>query len=226
MNEFNGFKVSDSVFEQLSFKTEPKKTESSSLGQADFLQLLITQLKNQDPLSPMDNTAFVAQLAQFSTVQGVEDLNKNFVSMNNSLKSNQAIQASALVGHTVFVDTPTARLNNAGEILGSITIDKATDDTLLNIFNSSGVLVRQELLGRQDPGELRFAWDGRNEAGESQPPGLYRFEALGLADGETSGLVTTLGANVNSVTIGLNGDMTLNVDGVGPLGIGAVKEIL
>ena len=53
----------------------------------------------------MDNTAFVAQLAQFSTVQGVEDLNSNFISMNNSLKSNQAIQASALVGHTVFVDT-------------------------------------------------------------------------------------------------------------------------
>ena len=226
MNEINGFKVSGSAYEALSFKKEPAKAENSSLGQADFLTLLITQLENQSPLTPQDNTAFVAQLAQFSTLQGIEDLNSNFVSMNGSLKSSQAIQASALVGHTVFVDTPTARLNNAGEILGSITIDKATDDTLLNIFDSNGVLVRQELLGRQDPGELRFAWDGRNEAGESQPPGLYHFEALGLIEGATSGLVTTLGANVNSVTIGLNGDMTLNVDGVGPLGIDAVKEIL
>ena len=104
MNEINGFKVSGSAYEALSFKQEPAKAESNSLGQADFLTLLITQLENQSPLTPQDNTAFVAQLAQFSTLQGIEDLNSNFVSMNGSLKSSQAIQASALVGHTVLVE--------------------------------------------------------------------------------------------------------------------------
>jgi flagellar basal-body rod modification protein FlgD len=226
MNEINGFRVSDSVFEQLSLKKEAPKKENEALGQADFLQLLITQLENQDPLAPQDNTEFVAQLAQFSTLQGIENLNTNFVSMNSSLKSNQAIQASALVGHTVFVNTSTARLTTAGEIIGSIEVDQPLDDTLVNIYDSRGLLVRQDLLGPQDAGEIRFGWDGRNEAGESLPEGVYRFEALGVVDGDTVALPTTLGANVNSVTISASGDMTLNVDGVGPLSISQVKEIL
>ena len=223
MNEINGFKVSGSAYEALSFKKEPAKAENSSLGQADFLTLLITQLENQSPLTPQDNTAFVAQLAQFSTLQ---DLNSNFVSMNGSLKSSQAIQASALVGHTVLVEASTARLASGGEIMGTITIDEPVDDTLLNIYNPAGVLVRQELLGRQDAGDITFGWDGRDSAGTSLAPGIYRFEALGLREDETVGLATAMGANVNSVTIGANGEMTLNVDGIGPLGISAVKEIL
>jgi flagellar basal-body rod modification protein FlgD len=226
MSEINGFKVSGSAFEALSFKQEPAKAGNDALGQADFLTLLITQLENQSPLSPQDNTAFVAQLAQFSTLQGIENLNNNFVSMNGSLKSSQAIQASALVGHTVLVNASTARLANGGEIMGTITLDEPVDDTLVNIYNPAGVLVRQELLGRQDAGDITFGWDGRDAAGTSLPAGIYRFEALGLRDGETVGLATALGANVNSVTIGANGEMTLNVDGIGPLGISAVKEIL
>jgi flagellar basal-body rod modification protein FlgD len=225
MQEINGFKVSDNVFEQLSLK-KPDEKKSSELGRGDFMKLLIAQLENQDPLSPQDNTAFVAQLAQFSTLDGIEKLNGSFETMNSGLKSNQAIQASALVGHTVFVNAPTSRLRQGGEILGSITVDKPTDGLLLNIYDSHGLLVRQDNLGAQDPGELRFGWDGRNEAGQSLPPGVYRFEALGQVEGETVGLQTTLSANVNSVTIGANGDMTLNVDGVGPLSISAVKEIL
>lgn len=225
MQEINGFKVSDSVFEALSFKKEtPKKGDSLERG--DFLQLMMAQLKNQDPLSPEKGSEFVAQLAQFSTVQGVQDLNTNFQTMTASLKSSQALQASALVGHTVFVDSPTARLSNTGEILGSVTVEKPTDDTLINIYDSRGLLVRQELLGPQDPGEIRFAWDGRTDAGESLPAGLYRFEALGRVDGENVGLKTTLGANVNSVTIGAGGELLLNVDGVGPKQVSDVKEIL
>ncbi len=225
MQEINGFKVSDSVFDSLSFKKEaPKKNDSLEKG--DFLQLMMAQLKNQDPLSPEKGSEFVAQLAQFSTVQGVQDLNTNFQSMTSSLKSSQALQASALVGHTVFVDSPTARLSNTGEILGSVTVEKPTADTLLNIYDSRGVLVRQELMGPQDPGEIRFAWDGRTDAGESLPPGLYRFEAVGRVDGENVGLKTTLGANVNSVTIGAGGELMLNVDGVGPKQVSDIKEIL
>ena len=225
MQEINGFQVSDSVFDALSFKKEvPQKTDS--LGKGDFLKLLIAQLKNQDPLSPEKGTEFVAQLAQFSTVQGVQDLNDNFTSMSTNLKSSQALQASSLVGHTVFVDSSTARLTNAGEVFGSINIDQRTQNTALNIYDAGGVLVRQEVLGPQDPGELRFAWDGRDAGGQSLPPGLYRFEALGLRDKQPVGLKTTLGANVNSVTIGPTGELTLNVDGVGPLAVSDIKEIL
>jgi flagellar basal-body rod modification protein FlgD len=225
VQEINGFKVSDSVFEQLSFKKEePEK--KNELGKGDFMELLVAQLKNQDPLNPSEGTEFVAQLAQFSTVQGVQDLNTSFNTMSSNLKSSQAIQASALVGHMVFVDSSTARLSTDGEVYGSITVDEPTDDTLLNIYDARGLLVRQELLGPQDPGEIRFAWDGRNEAGESLPAGVYTFDAVGLREGETLGLKTTLGANVNSVTIGAGGEVTLNVDGVGPKLVTDIKEIL
>ena len=226
MNEINGFKVGNSTYEALSFKKEPEKKENTALGQADFLTLLITQLENQSPLTPQDNTAFVAQLAQFSTLQGIEDLNGNVASMSGNLKSSQAIQASALVGHTVLVDASSARLAAGGEIMGTITVDEPLDDTLVNIYNPAGVLVRQELLGAQQPGDITFGWDGRDASGASLPPGVYRIEALGLRDGETTGLRTAIAANVNSVTIGAGGDLTLNVDGIGPLGISAVKEIL
>lgn len=226
MNEINGFKVSSGAYEALSFRKEPAQDKNESLGQADFLTLLITQLENQDPLAPQDNTAFVAQLAQFSTLQGIEDLNSNFVSMNGSLKSSQAIQASALVGHTVLVDASRARLATGGQIMGTVTVDKPVEDTLLNIYNQAGVLVRQELLGAQEAGDITFAWDGRDADGASLPAGTYRFEALGLREGETVALATALGANVNSVTIGAGGEMTLNVDGIGPLKISAVREIL
>jgi len=225
VQEINGFRVSDSVFEALSAKTETAR-KNDALGRDEFLKLLMAQLENQDPLSPAEGTEFVAQLAQFSVVEGVQDLNDSFEGMNTSLKSNQAIQASALVGHTVIVNSAVARLTTAGEVIGSITVDEPTDDTLLNIYDAQGVLVRQEMLGGLEAGEVRFGWDGRNEAGESLPAGMYRFEALASRDGEVVALKTYLGANVNSVTIGATGDMTLNVDGIGPLSISDVREIL
>ena len=225
MNEINGFKVSSNTYEALSFRKEAPK-DNQALGQNEFLTLLITQLENQNPLSPQDNTAFVAQLAQFSALQGIEDLNRNFVSMSGNLKSSQAIQASALVGHTVLVDGRTARLGPSGEISGSVSVDKPVEGALLNIYNQVGVLVRQEALGAREAGDIRFTWDGRDADGVSLAPGIYQFEALGLRDGETVGLSTALSANVNSVTIAASGEMTLNVDGIGPMQIGAVREIL
>lgn len=226
MNEINGFKVSSGTYEALSFRKEPEKAANKALGQSEFMTLLITQLENQNPLAPQDNTAFVAQLAQFSSLQGIEDLNRNVVSMSGNLKSSQAIQASALVGHTVLVGGDRARLVNGGQIMGKVSVDEPVEDTLLNIYNQAGVLVRQELLGPQEAGDITFAWDGRDADGSSLPAGLYRFEALGLRDRETVALATALSANVNSVTIGAGGEMTLNIDGIGPTQISAVKEIL
>lgn len=225
MSEINGFKVSDSTYEALSLRKEPAK-DSKTLGQNEFMTLLITQLKNQNPLSPQDNTAFVAQLAQFSALQGITDLNSNFVSMSSNLKSSQAIQASALVGHTVLVDAASARLASGGQIAGSVTVDEPVDDMVLNIYDELGLLIRQEVLGAREGGDVRFAWDGRNADGTSLPGGVYRFEALGLRDDTVVALPMALSANVNSVTIDASGEMTLNVDGIGPLQISAVREIL
>ena len=231
MADINGFTVANSVLDKLQLPGEnstaaTEENPNDSLDQADFLKLLVTQLENQNPLQPQEGTEFVAQLAQFSVVQGIGEMNTNFTDMANSFRSSQAIQATAMVGRTVLVPGSTGRLPDGGEILGSVEISQPVDDLLINVYDLNGLVVRQDVVGAQDVGNFRFVWDGRNADGDLVPPGTYRFDAYGLVDDETVGLPMSVSANVNSVTIGRTGEMTLNVDGVGPVSVSAVQEIL
>jgi flagellar basal-body rod modification protein FlgD len=229
MAEINGFRVSNSVLDRLTLpeqSNEQKKQERTELGQADFLDLLITQLENQNPLQPQEGAEFVAQLAQFSMVDGVEQMNRSFAELTSSFKSSQALQATSLVGRTVMVSGDSGRLGAEGVLLGSVEVTEEVDDMLINIYDGFGTLVRQDVVGAQPVGDFRFAWDGLNEEGERVPPGTYRIQASGLVGDETIGLPTAVSANVNSVTIGSAGELSLNVDGVGAVAVSEVKEIL
>jgi len=197
-----------------------------TLGQDSFLKLLITQLKNQNPLDPQDNTAFVAQLAQFSSLQGIQTLNSTVSGLATGMQSSQALQASALVGRSVSVESTKANFTKGSYVQGSIVLPDSTADLQLNIYDSKDKLVFQKDLGAQDSGELPFAWDGTATDGTSLNSGSYRFEALAKDSGKSAALTTNLGANVNSVTIGANQDVILNVDGVGAVALKDVKEIL
>lgn len=199
---------------------------SKALGQDSFLKLLITQLKNQNPLDPQDNTAFVAQLAQFSSLQGIQNLNTTVSSLASGMQSSQALQASALVGRSVSVATNKANLTAGSYIPGTVIVPESTADLNLNIYNSANELVFQKDLGAQKAGDLPFAWNGTATDGTKLPSGSYRFEALAKDRGKSVALATNLGANVNSVTIGANQDVILNVDGVGPVALKDVKDIL
>lgn len=209
-----------------------KKTTTSSssttqaLGQDSFLKLLITQLKNQNPLNPQDNTAFVAQLAQFSSLQGIQNLNSTVTSLASGMQSSQALQASALVGRTVEVESTTAYRAADGTVRGTITLPESTANMQLNIYDSNNQLVLQKDLGSQEAGDIPFAWDGTSSSGTVLPAGTYRFDVL-AKDGKTSTSLTTyLSANVNSVTMGANQAVTLNVNGVGQVALSDVKDIL
>lgn len=197
-----------------------------TLGQDSFLKLLITQLKNQNPLDPQDNTAFVAQLAQFSSLQGIQNLNTTVSSLASGMQSSQALQASALVGRSVSVAATKANLTAGNYVPGTVILPESTADLNLNIYNSANELVFQKDLGAQQAGELPFAWNGTATDGTQLPSGSYRFEALAKDSGKSLALSTYLGANVNSVTIGANQDVILNVDGVGPVALKDVKDIL
>ena len=206
--------------------TSSTASTEQTLGQDAFLQLLITQLKNQNPLDPQDNTAFVAQLAQFSSLQGIQNLNDTVSSLATNLQSSQALQASALVGRSVTVEGDEASYTQGGYVQGSVELPESTANLQLNIYDSSNQLVFTKDLGPQEAGDLPFAWDGSATDGTQLSSGTYRFEAL-ARDGNTSTALTTyMGANVNSVTIGANQDVILNVDGIGPISLSEVKEIL
>ena len=215
--------VLDSISTDNKFAAEPKSNE---LGQDVFLQLMVAQMENQNPLDPQSNSEFVAQLAQFSSVEGLEKLNGNVESLLTSFQSNQAIQASSLVGRTVTVATDYASLVEGGEIGGTFSVPYETSQVTLNIYRATGELISTDDLGGMPAGKTEFSWDGLDDSGEALDSGSYYFEVIADYDGEVLALSTEMEANVDSVTVGANGTMTLNVNGVGPVLLSSVTSIL
>ncbi|BFM11808.1 flagellar hook assembly protein FlgD [Simiduia litorea] len=226
-----------SVLDHLNIGTKnTAKPKSNELGQAQFLELLMVKMQNQDPLNPQDDTAFIAELAQFSELEEMEKLNSNFSNFSSAMMSNQALQASALVGRSVTVPTNSATLQAGNVVSGSADLPAATSDMKINIYGQSGALVESIPLGYQSAGEVVFRWDGmfleangemldwQSSQPEGVPPGAYRFEVMASVDGEPTQLDTALSANVNSVTIGAGGQLTLNLAGIGPVAMSEVKQ--
>lgn len=222
--------TSNSIIDALNKKNDASKTPAANgepeLGQDAFLKLLITQLKNQSPLNPQDNTAFVAQLAQFSSLQGIQNLNSTVTDLSGSLQSSQALQASALVGRTVEVETNKAYLATNGIVRGTVLLENSTPALKMNVYNAKDQLVMTKDLGSAEAGDIPFAWDGAAVDGTKLPAGVYRFEVQASENGKPVGVKTTLGNNVNSVTVGANHTTTLNVDVVGPIPLTDVRNIL
>jgi flagellar basal-body rod modification protein FlgD len=233
MSTVAGTSSSSSVTDNLSItkKTEVKKN-TNELGQAAFLELMITQMNNQNPLSPQDNSEFVAQLAQFSSVEGLERLNTSF----NSFVSNNALQASSLVGRSVTVESEKSSLVKGGIIAGSAELAHSTKNLSISIYDEKGALAQKIPVGEVPKGEMVFRWDGQNmeingklldwEAKEDEAvaAGEYKFVVTADQDGKNEALKTSLSANVNSVTIGENGKLILNLAGIGPVESSKVKQ--
>jgi len=216
-------------------KSAAPAKKSNDLGQDAFLQLMITQMKNQDPLSPQENSEFVAQLAQFSSVQGLEKLNTSFNNFSSSFQSNQALQASSLVGRSVSVESETSILGLGGIISGTVNLPASTSDLNINIYDSKGALAASIPVGSVPKGDTNFRWDGQNievngellewTSGETAlPPDTYTFQVTATQSGKTEQLATSLSANVNSVTLGTDGKIVLNLAGVGPMDVSKVKQ--
>jgi flagellar basal-body rod modification protein FlgD len=198
----------------------------TSLGGTDFLTLMLAQLKNQDPTSPVDSNTFLSQLASLSQVQGITQLNTSFSALSNSLVSNQAMQASSLLGHQALVGSTTATLAGAA-VTGAVQIPQTTSDAVLNISDSSGALVRQIDLGANSSGLANYSWDGKKADGSQAPPGTYKLSAqyAGAASGSTAA-TTYVNGTVQSVTMGAGTTgLTLNVSGLGSVPFANVLQI-
>lgn len=220
--------VGQSVLDQLSAQNGVSSTNnpSSALGKDAFLQLLVTQLKNQDPLSPQDNTAFVAQLAQFSSLEATQNLSTSVNNIASQYQSSQALQASALVGRSVIVDAGSTVVDTTKGMTGSVVVPSSNSGTTIKVYDSKANLVDTIDLGAQDAGTKSFTWDGKGTDGTVQPAGTYSFVATGTADGTGTALATYLPATVNSVTMGVAGaEMTLNLAGGATVGLSKVQTV-
>jgi len=137
---------------------EVTKTKKDSLGQADFLKLMTTQLQNQDPFAPMDNGDFIAQMAQFSTVTGITEINNNLTNIGSKLEPNRIATAAQFLGHSVLVPGKIVSPDENGEIHGVIDLPAGSTDVGLTFTNKRGEVVKTISLGSQDKGLVGFSW--------------------------------------------------------------------
>ncbi|MCF7202200.1 flagellar hook assembly protein FlgD [Pseudomonas oligotrophica] len=225
MTTTSGVSAGSSVLDQYQIGND-REAKGNDLGKNEFLELLVAQLNNQNPLEPQENGEFIGQLAQFSTVEGVEKLNSSMETILSGYQSSQALQASSLVGRKVIVPTERAVVDTSETFKASLVLPTSSSNVFVNVYDSAGTMVNRVNLGQQQAGNVSFMWDGKNSSGDVVPPGTYRFEAQATYDGETKGLYTLLPANVDSVTLGQNGgELMLNLAGVGSIGLSQVQII-
>ena len=171
------------LYQRLGLAVQEEKKDAK-LGQEAFLELMTTQLQNQDPFKPMESGDFLGQIAQFSTVSGIGDLNESFATFAGSLASNQALQASTLVGRSVLATTEFGSLPEEQSFSGVVEITDTATDLNIEILDSSGQVVKQLNLGAQDQGLAQFIWDGIKDDGSKAAPGEYRIQAIADISGE------------------------------------------
>lgn len=209
------------------FAPPPQREARSELGQEDFLTLMITQFRNQDPFEPMDNGEFLGQLAQFSTVSGIESLNGSFEGLAGALRDEQALQAANLVGRTVLADTNIGYFDGSSAVGGAVSLGSAATNVQVDITDASGQLVQRLDLGERAAGTQQFSWDGRNADGELVEPGNYQISSRVIRGQNIESVPSYVRANIESVTLGqFGGAMTLNLAGGESLSLSQVYQII
>ncbi|HHJ35251.1 MAG TPA: flagellar hook assembly protein FlgD [Gammaproteobacteria bacterium] len=181
---------------------------NDELSQTDFIELLVAQVKNQDPSKPMDPSQFMNQLTQSSMVNGINELQKSFDSLATKLSSDQSLQAANLVGRSVLLKSDQGLLATGGSISGQLNLTDRASEVTLNIYNTRGEQVKTLPLGASNSGELQFKWDGFSDDGSVAPAGNYLVTAEALVNGKQQAVEVALESRIDSININKNTDGT------------------
>jgi flagellar basal-body rod modification protein FlgD len=203
----------------------PQKT---NMGQTEFLTLFTTQLKNQDPTDPVKNEAFVAQLAQFSQLEATTSMKDSMNSMVSSMSNDRMLGAASLMGKQVAVPDGPVMVTDTTVSQGTINLPTGADGIQLQVFNSSGILVRSQIMGAQQPGDVTLAWDGMTDGGQPAANGVYRYVANVNSQGVMSKPTVNTYATVTGVTSAgtADGAMLLEVGNGKTVALSSVKRIV
>jgi len=197
----------------------------NDLGQEDFYTLLTTQLSMQDPLNPTTNEDMIAQMTTFSMAEGITELGDKMDQLTATMTSNQALEASSLVGRDVMINSSVSYSDGNG-IDGQIPIQASAQSVRISITDENGQLVKYITKGDQPAGMMDFNWDGTDQDGNPLPPGKYEVNATGLVGGETEEFPVLSYGNVSSVTLGQNGTgLELNLQGLGAITLADVLAV-
>ncbi len=198
----------------------------NELNQDSFLKLMIAQLQNQDPFKPLDPTEYVGQLAQFSTVSGLQAIQGSIAGLTESMRGNQVLDGAALVGRSVLADGDIVRLETDGSgARGLVDVPPGVSAAQLVVTDPAGQTVRTMPLDAA-AGSREFRWDGLTNAGDAAAPGAYRVKVLARIDGQVSMLPTQVLARVSSVSIdSASNALSLNTNTLGALPLTGVRRV-
>jgi flagellar basal-body rod modification protein FlgD len=199
--------------------------KKDQLGQAEFLELMIAQLKNQDPFKAMDPSQFLGQLAQFGTVSGIAEIKEAFGTLSSAMRSSQVLDGATMVGREVLVPSDEVLLQAEGPVRGAIDVPTGTNALQVNIRDASGTLVRRMTMPTTS-GLQEFSWDGLADNGTRAPAGEYTFEAVANVAGKSGSLEMLMAGRVNSVTIDAATGLTLNTSTLGSRSLGDVRRVM
>ena len=177
-----------------------KSGTSASMGQKDFLTLFTTQLKCQDPLDPVKNEAFVAQLAQFSQLEATTSMDQTLKNYVESMAGERMMSSTSMIGKSVSVADAPAVMQNGKSAQGFVSLPQGAEGVKLQVFNDKGQQVATQTLGPQPIGNMPWIWDGSSDSGAKVPDGNYFFKATIVSQGKTS----NPSVNVLSTVIGVN----------------------
>jgi flagellar basal-body rod modification protein FlgD len=200
------------------------KTTSADEMQTRFLNLLVTQLKNQDPLNPMDNAQMTTQLSQISTVSGIEKLNSTLEKLLGAYSGTNTMQAAAMVGKTVLTAGSAMALGDYGAVAG-VDLEGRADKVTINITDAAGRAVRTQQLGALEAGAVNFVWDGKSDSGEDMPNGNYSFSVEATSGSEKVKAAALTAGMVNAVTL-LKDGVQLQVGDSKSVNYTDIKQIL
>jgi flagellar basal-body rod modification protein FlgD len=228
----NGTTVSQTLLDTMNGTNSSTSSTSSTSGtsatdlQNTFLQLLVAQLKNQDPTNPMDSSQMTSQLAQISTVQGISQLNTSLSSLSTQLSAGQQSQAALLIGSTVLA--PGNSISVASGKAGAFGVTLANDvsDLQVVVKNSAGTIVNTIDLGKQSAGTIPVGWTPTDTAGNALPDGTYTITAMGTINGQQATATTLTGATVESVVTQSSGTAGLVLSNGTTVGLTSVAAIL
>ena len=195
-------------------------TDAQSM-QDQFLTLLVAQLQNQDPTNPMDNAQMTSQMAQISTVSGIEKLNDTVQSVTSQFASMQMLQGASMIGHTVLSEGNALNLTDKGQGSAAFDLEGSAANVTVTITTAGGQLVDTMELGSAAAGRNYFTWDGSNYNGDTSN---LRFK-VSASNGDAAVKATTLSPNAVVATSIANGSLMLELANGQSINYNSVKAV-
>lgn len=217
--------ISPALSEDYSIESQQKNKFNKELGQDEFLELMMAQLKHQDPMKPMDNGEFLGQMAQFSTVTGIDEMKESLDALSQTYASSQTLQSSQLVGKEVLIESSKLALEESGDAKGVFELENSAGNVKMTITNQAGEVVRQLDMGEFAPGRHEFSWDGRNDKRDRAPAGAYTISITSEFEETVTSATVMASRVIDSVEFGKGSDTRLNTRQGETLSLSDIRQI-